>query len=127
MLTLLAGALVTKLSVVRYNAGILYGVGTYGTTETSITAGFGYGFVYDDDDSDTTDKPMLMLGGEKRLSKRTALVTENWLSPGVDQPLVSYGIRFFGEKLSVDLALITPLGADYIFPGMPYIDFVFHF
>ena len=70
---------------------------------------------------------MLMLGGEKRLSKRTALVTENWLSPGVDQPLVSYGIRFFGEKLSVDLALITPLGADYIFPGMPYIDFVFHF
>ena len=96
-------------------------------TETSITAGFGYGFVYYYDDSATTDKPMLMLGAEKRLSKRTALVTENWLSPGADQPLVSYGIRIFGENLSVDLAFLTPLGADYLFPGIPYIDFVSHF
>ena len=124
---LAAGALVAKLPFADITAGILYGVGTYGTTETSITAGVGYGFVYYDDDSATTDKPMLMLGGEKRLAKRTALVTENWLFPGADQPLGSYGIRFFGEKLSVDLAFLTPLGADYFFPGIPYIDFVSHF
>ena len=83
--------------------------------------------VYDDDDSATTDKPMLMLGAEKRLLKHLALVTENWLFPGIDQPLGSYGIRLFGEKLSVDLAFLTPLGEDYFFPGLPYIDFVFHF
>ena len=124
---LAVGALVAKVPSADITAGILYGVGTYGTTETSITAGVGYGFVYDDDDSATTDKPMLMLGAEKRLLKHLALVTENWLFPGIDQPLGSYGIRLFGEKLSVDLAFFTPLGEDYFFPGLPYIDFVFHF
>lgn len=87
------------------------------------STGFGYGFV----DSDFAEKPMLMLGGEKRLSRRIAFVSENWILPGVDQPLISYGFRFFGEKLSVDLALINTLGEDAIFPGFPYIDFVVNF
>lgn len=103
--------------------GILYGVGTWGTPEGSFTAGFGYGFV----DSDFADKPMIMLGGEKRLSRRTAFVTENWILPGVEQPLVSFGIRFFGEGLSVDLALINTIGEDTFFPGIPWLDFVFNF
>ena len=82
-------------------AGILYTVGTYGTPDASITAGFGYGFA----GSELADKPMVMLGGEKRLSRRIALVTENWIFPEVANPLVSYGFRFMGESLSVDLAL----------------------
>jgi hypothetical protein len=103
--------------------GILYGVGTYGTLDRSITAGFGYGFV----DKDFAEKPMIMIGGEQRLSRRMSLVSENWIFPGVDEPLVSYGMRFFGEALSVDLAFINILGEDAIFPGVPYIDFVFNF
>ncbi|HCJ66036.1 MAG TPA: hypothetical protein DHV62_01590 [Elusimicrobia bacterium] len=103
--------------------GILYGVGTYGTADASFTLGLGYGFV----DNDFADKPMLVIGGEKRLTTRIALVTENWIFPEIDNPLVSCGIRFFGEKLSVDLALINTLSKEAVFPGFPYVDFVFNF
>ncbi len=106
-----------------YGIGILYGVGTYGTADASFTLGVGYGFV----DSDFAEKPMLVIGGEKRLTQRMALVSENWIFPELDNPLVSCGIRFFGEKLSVDLALINTLGKEAIFPGFPYVDFVVNF
>ena len=42
------------------------------------------------------------------------------------QGVLSYGIRFLGEKLSVDLALWNPTG-DFIFPGIPYVAFAVKF
>ena len=121
------GALMVKLPSFEDSdapsVGILYSVGTLGGQDRSITAGLGYGYV----DWDFADKPMLMIGGELRVSRRVALVTENWIMPGVDTPLISYGMRFFGEALSVDLAFINVLSGDIIFPGIPYIDFVFKF
>ena len=104
-------------------AGILYGVTTFGQPDASLTAGLGYGFV----EGDLADRPMVMIGGEKRLTRRTAFVTENWIFPGIDEPLISYGIRFFGKRLSVDLGLINTIGEGTIFPGVPYIDFVVQF
>lgn len=103
--------------------GILYGVSTFGKPDGCLTVGLGFGFV----DSDLAEKPMVIIGGEKRVSRRVSFVSENWIFPGVDQPLISYGIRLFGEKLSVDLALFNTIGRDMIFPGIPYIDFVFNF
>ena len=75
---------------------------------------------------DLADRPVFMIGGEKRLSSRIALVTENWIVPGTN-PLVSGGLRFFGRKMSVDFGLINMLGKDAVSPGVPYIDFVFKF
>ena len=103
--------------------GIFYGLGTFGTPDASISAGLGYGY----SGRHLAEKPMLMLGGEKRISRRGALVSENWGIPGLGPPLGSYGVRFFGEGLSFDLALINPLGEDAIFPGIPYIDLVYKF
>jgi len=117
------GALVVKLPSDLPFVGILYGVGTHGTPDGSITAGLGYGFV----GSDLAEKPMIMLGGESRFSRRAAFVTENWIFPGVDRPLISYGIRFFGEAISVDLALVNTIGEGMFLPGFPYIDFVYNF
>ena len=74
-------------------AGILYGVTTFGQPDASLTAGLGYGFV----GGDLADRPMVMIGGEKRLTRRMALVTENWIFPGIDEPLISYGIRFLAN------------------------------
>ena len=51
---------------------------------------------------------------------------ENWIVPRTD-PVVSYGFRFFGQKMSVDLGLVNVLCKEAIFPGAPYIDFVFKF
>jgi hypothetical protein len=103
--------------------GVLNFVGTYGTANSSFTLGLGYGFA----DDEFADKPMVLIGGEHRIARRLALVTENWLLPGVDEPLISYGMRFFGEKISVDLAFLNVLSNDMIFPGIPYVDFVFNF
>jgi hypothetical protein len=103
--------------------GVLFGTGTFGSSDASISGGVGYGFV----DDEFADKPAVMIGGEKRFARRLSFVSENWIFPGVDQPLVSYGLRFFGEGLSVDLALFNALGDDAIFPGIPYVDFVFNF
>jgi hypothetical protein len=102
---------------------VLYGVGTWGGTDRHLTLGFGYGMV----DTEPADRPLLMLGGVSRLSRRTALISENWMMPGVDNILVSYGIRLFTENLSVDLALLNTIGEDSLFPGVPYVDFVWNF
>ncbi len=104
-------------------AGIFYTVGTYGTPDVSVTAGIGYGYVGDE----FADRPMVMVGGEKRLSRRISFVTENWMVPGADNLIISYGVRFFSESLSVDLGLVNILGEDSVFPGIPYIDFVYNF
>ncbi|MFH1096154.1 MAG: hypothetical protein ABH886_08115 [Candidatus Desantisbacteria bacterium] len=124
-LNLAAGALAIRIPFddKASAVGILYGVGTYGKPDASITAGLGYGFV----DQEVASKPMIILGSEKRISRRITLVSENWIFPGVDNPLVSYGVRFFGEGLSVDMAFFNTIGENFLFPGIPYIDFVFCF
>jgi hypothetical protein len=103
-------------------AGVLYGVGTWGKPDASLTFGLGYGFV----DDELADHPMIMLGGEKRAWRRIAFVSENWWMPGIDFPLISYGLRFFGEKISVDFAFLNSL-EEPIFPGIPYLDFTVKF
>ncbi|HEX9653481.1 MAG TPA: hypothetical protein VGA99_07205 [bacterium] len=104
--------------------GGVYGVGTYGSLDNNLTLGIGYGFA----DGDFAEKPVLIVGVQTRLARRLSFVSENWILPGVDaeDPFVSYGLRFFGEKISIDLAFINSL-TDGIFPGIPYIDFVFNF
>jgi len=104
-------------------AGVLFGTGTIGTADNSLTFGLGYGFA----DGELADKPAVLLGGELRAARRLALVTENWIFPGVDDALVSYGLRFFGESIAVDLALFNVTGEDAIMPGLPFVGFVYNF
>lgn len=102
--------------------GVGYGVGTIGDGDASATFGVGYGFAGGEIES----KPVAMLGGEKRLSRRIALVTENYLLPISDNNLVySFGLRFMGEKLTTDLAIFNVSGSGII--GLPFVDFVFRF
>ena len=105
-------------------AGIFYGVGTYGTGDASITGGLGYGFAGDD----VASEPLGMIGGEKRISKRVALVSENYfVTSSIGDPLVSGGVRLMSEKLTVDFGLFKLLGNDDDVPLFPWIDFVFKF
>lgn len=117
-LQLAAGALVIRVPEEgprSFLTGILYGVGSVGRENASLTVGLGYGFV----ESDIADRPMVMVGADARISRRVALITENWILPGVAEPIVSYGLRIMGEKLSVDIAFVTWLGEDALFPGIP--------
>lgn len=123
---LAGGALIIKLPNFDdeiSTVGVFYEAGTYGDRDRSFTAGLGYGFA----GSEMADRPMVMVGGEYRMSRRVSFVTENWVFPELDQPLVSAGFRFFGEGLAVDLALVNVLGEDMIIPGIPFIDFVYNY
>jgi len=104
--------------------GILYGVGTHGDENASVTGGLGYAFA----DGDFTPAPILMFGGTNRVSRRIALVTENYgyFHNGDGGVVFSYGIRIMGEKLSADLAFWNSKDA-HVFPGIPYVAFAVKF
>jgi hypothetical protein len=106
-----------------YLVGVLYGSGTVGSEDNSFSLSIGYGFIEDE----LADKPLVIFGGELRVARRMSLVTENWVIPDVDPVVISYGVRFFGEGIAVDLAFLNVANEDAIFPGIPYIDFVYNF
>jgi hypothetical protein len=100
--------------------GVVYGVGTVGSPDASITFGTGLAYAA----GKFADRPVAMLGAESRLGRRVSFVTENYLIPNEDvSAVISYGLRFFGEKLSVDLAFWNAPGEDMVFPGIPYVAF----
>jgi len=118
--------------------GILFGVATYGSTEHNFTLGAGYGFVADE----FIQYPMITLSGMTRVSRRIALVTENWIVPLPREEyvngnyvetteyytVVSYGLRIMKERITFDIALINSKDIIQMIPiGIPYIDFVYKF
>lgn len=100
--------------------GVYYGAATMGNSDKSITTGIGYGFA----GKDISSKPLMMLGGESRVSRRIALLTENYIVAG-ESPLLSFGFRFLGEKMSADLgAMILPHSSSSV---LPLVNFIFKF
>lgn len=109
----------------RLNFGISYGILTYGSLDHNITAGLGWGFF----DGEFEEKPIIVFSGMTRVGKKWALVSENWIAP-IDGyiGIYSYGIRFFSEKIAIDLAFLNNLDiAEEIVIGIPYVDFVVKF
>jgi len=119
----------------RQHFGIAYATGTYGNRNNNITAGIGYGNF----NGNFNKRPLAMLGGMYRFSRRTAFVSENWFMSFNNETenghpenqslaLVSYGLRFFSKKLCLDFAFFNVIGeagpGEFYVPGIPYIDFV---
>jgi hypothetical protein len=109
------------------NVGILYGVGTYGTNDNALTFGAGWFYANVKDDFETSNEPVFMLGGERRVSRRLKLITENWfaVNPGVSG-LMSGGFRFVGDRLSADFALAGLTGVEAAC-CLPMVNFVWSF
>ena len=85
------------------DGGIAYGVATVGAPDRSASFGLGYAY------SAGNRTPIAMIGGETRTGRRLKLMTESWFWTGGGNGVVSGGIRFLGERLSADLALMVPL------------------
>jgi hypothetical protein len=102
------------------DAGLGYAVGTFGSTRNSLTLGLGIPFT-----AEESAEPVYLVGGEVQVSNSAKLLTENWLlTSGEDLFLFSGGVRFFGEKLAVDLALVgSSESFDQGFPFVPWVDF----
>jgi hypothetical protein len=99
--------------------GVAYAVGTSGNARGSITLGGGVAY-----NQDTAMSGVVLIGAERQVRRNLKVITENygWRGNGV----VSAGVRFFGERLSADLALAVPLGVDEFF-AFPVVNFVYHF
>jgi len=108
--------------------GIAYGVGTWGTRDHALTAGAGWGFRWGGGASSMNSAPVLVLGGETRVSRRVKLLSENWIftSGTGGFTLLSGAVRFIGDRLSADLGLI---GAAEGGVGccLPMVNFVWNF
>lgn len=102
-----------------FNMGIAYGVMTKGSADAAVTAGAGY--AYASEDERHAGAPVMMLGAEKRISRRLKFVTENyWFN---ELGLASGGLRFMGDRLSADIGLVAPLasGGVYVFPMINFV------
>jgi len=109
----------------RTGLGITYGMATYGTVDDNLTGSIGWGFI----EGDFSGSPVISVSGMTRIAKHAALITENWLIPTEGYyGIFSYGIRFFGDNTSVDLAFINNSDiAESLFVGIPFVDFVVKF
>lgn len=97
--------------------GIAYGVATSGGPRGSLTAGAG--IAYSGEGERTA---IVMVGGDRQFRHNMKFVTENYVW-GTGSGLVSAGVRFFGDRLSADLGLATPIGdgAGYVFPIVNFV------
>lgn len=109
--------------------GIGYVAGSWGSEDNSVTAGIGWGRGGEDFD-DTESQPMVMVGGLVRLSTRISLMSENWFFPGEEFNLLMGGLRFRGDRLTVDVGLCTSgeiLDETEGWPAFPWLSFSYHF
>lgn len=102
------------------SAGIAYGVATVGGLAGSMTGGVGVAY---DDAGDRSY--VIMVGGDRPVRRNMKFVTENYVW-GSGTGIISAGVRFFGERMSADLALATPIGDGGGFV-LPVVNFMYLF
>jgi hypothetical protein len=86
------------------HSGIAYSVVTAGTVDAAVTGGLGVPYA----DGRQNGPPALMLSGEKRVSPRLKLISENYAGPGGG--LVMGGVRATRGHGSFDLGLARVIG-----------------
>ncbi len=91
------------------SAGAVFGTITAGSDIASFTGSLGFPFVTE---SGFEEKPLISLGGELRASRRIKFITENWVVPGEDGSILSFGVRFITSSLTAELAGIFPTTAE---------------
>jgi hypothetical protein len=76
-----------------------------------------------------SNAPVIVVGGEARVSRRSKFVTENWIftSRGSSGALMSGGFRFIGDRLSADLGVISGAGSGAVTCCFPMVNFVWNF
>jgi hypothetical protein len=107
------------LNIDDHSMGIAYAAGTFGSRDDAVTVGVGW--AYASNNRSDEGSAVVMIGGERRASRRIKWITENYIWNGGG--FVSGGVRFLGESLSADLGLVSPLGIDelFVFPVMNFV------
>lgn len=102
-----------------YGAGIGYGVATYGTADTNLTAGLGYAF----GSGEASSTPVVVVGGAVRVSRRLFLIDETYIVDGGLGGLL--GARIAAARASGSLGLLYATNLGGIYPA--YLEFAYRF
>lgn len=93
-----------------YGAGILYGAATYGSADDNVTIGLGYGFF----EGEIGATPIVQIGGQKRISRRISLISENYIVADSHAGLGGlYGVKFSWRRTSLGLGAFYAYGFGY--------------
>ncbi len=111
------------LNIEGVNLGIAYAAGTFGTRDDALTVGLGWAYANNNDNNEGS--VVVMVGGERRLSRRVKFITENYAFTGGG--IASAGFRFLGESFSADIGLFAPLGVGDLLIALPIVNFVWKF
>lgn len=95
------------------SGGLVYGGVTAGDMIASFSGGLAFPFVSDDG---FEEDPLLILGGELRVSRGVKLITEHWVATGEGAALLSLGVRIIGSRLTVEAAAVTSSEESILFP-----------
>jgi hypothetical protein len=102
--------------------GVGYGVATIGSRDDAFTAGMGW-FYGKDDDGFQVGAPVLIVGGERRMTRRSKFITENYVfKEGV---VLSAGGRFMRNHVSMEFGGMFVIVGNVAMPGL-VVNFVFH-
>lgn len=96
--------------------GIAYGAVTIGNRDHNLNISVGYGMI----EGDWSQDPTLTLSGMTRVGRKFYLITENYLLPGFEFGLLSFGGRSLFPKISMDYGLVFPTGSGE-FVGIPWL------
>ncbi len=110
------------LNIEGVNLGIAYAAGTFGTRDDALTVGLGWAYANNNDNNEGS--VVVMVGGERRLSRRVKFITENYAFTGGG--IASAGFRFLGESFSADIGFFAPLGGGDL-GALPIVNFVWKF
>jgi len=103
-------------------AGIAYGVTTFGGPKSAATVLVGLPFATGGWES----RPLVVVGGESRVSSRVKLLAEVWRIPGTDAVPTVVGVRLIGTHVSWDLGLFFLPGSSGTNGFLPWADFSIH-
>ena len=108
------------------NVALGYGVITIGTQKAGFSLGYGTQISSSDEDDLTS---LVMIGGDIQLSNSVKLMSENYIPVGAeDMDIVySFGVRFFGDNLSVDLGFFGVTAESEGWPFIPWVGFAYNF
>ncbi|MCF8374417.1 MAG: hypothetical protein K9H64_22540 [Bacteroidales bacterium] len=104
-------------------AALGYGVFTFGSSESNLSLGAGYGL----SGGELSDYPGVIISGTQRVSNSIALLSENYVFPngnGDPEYFGIHGIRILSKKSSFDIGVIVIPAISDDMPALPFVGFV---
>ena len=80
----------------EFTLGSVTGMATYGSKESNISVGVGYGIA----NGTVSDGALINIAGQLRIAKKLSLLTENYILSGASGGVNSFGVRFIGKKIT---------------------------